>query len=332
MNVLAHHIEVLLLTNDCVVVPGLGGFVTHHVCARYNESEGLFLPPTRTLGFNPLLTVNDSLLVQSYMETYDMSYPEALRRVESDVEKLRQQLSEQGTYDIHGVGTLSICSDRTLTFEPCTAGLLTPSLYALNYLEFPKLLASTSTLPKEQAQDDATRHKARIIYIDKEAGSGQPMLNIRVSALRQAAVAAMIAIVFVLALNTDFTPTPHSENYKSGILSFLYSDKKTTNDVAISPRPAVKAKAEKAIKVKAEPDNKSCWTVVLCSHVSNKNAEGFRELLQKEGVTTTVLPGDKANAKVVYGSYPSKDEAQEALRCMRGNKHFEQGWIMLVER
>ena len=95
MNVLERHIEILLLSNDCVIVPGLGGFMAHHVDARYDETDGTFLPPLRTLGFNPRLTMNDSLLVQSYIEAYDISYPEALRRIEAEVAEIRQHLESK---------------------------------------------------------------------------------------------------------------------------------------------------------------------------------------------------------------------------------------------
>ena len=74
---LNRHIEILLLANDCVIVPDFGGFITHNVPARYDESDNLFLPPLRTLGFNPQLRMNDSVLVQSYVEAYDISYPSA---------------------------------------------------------------------------------------------------------------------------------------------------------------------------------------------------------------------------------------------------------------
>lgn len=52
---LAQHIEVLLLENDCVIVPGFGGFVAHYAPATHVKEESLFLPPTRTIGFNPQL-------------------------------------------------------------------------------------------------------------------------------------------------------------------------------------------------------------------------------------------------------------------------------------
>ena len=41
---LAQHIEVLLLENDCVIVPGLGGFVAHYTPAMRVAEENVFLP------------------------------------------------------------------------------------------------------------------------------------------------------------------------------------------------------------------------------------------------------------------------------------------------
>ena len=51
------HIEILLLNNDCVIVPGYGGFMAHHVDARRDETDGSILPPMRTIGFNQKLTL-----------------------------------------------------------------------------------------------------------------------------------------------------------------------------------------------------------------------------------------------------------------------------------
>ena len=60
---LARHIEILLLENDCVIIPDFGGFIAHYQPARYIKEENLYLPPVRTIGFNPQLTINDGLLV-----------------------------------------------------------------------------------------------------------------------------------------------------------------------------------------------------------------------------------------------------------------------------
>ena len=60
---LAQHIEALLLENDCVIIPGFGGFVAHLTPAVSVEEGNVFIPPIRTIGFNPQLRLNDGLLV-----------------------------------------------------------------------------------------------------------------------------------------------------------------------------------------------------------------------------------------------------------------------------
>ena len=42
---LAQHIEVLLLENDCVIVPGFGGFIAHYAPAMRVAEENLFRLP-----------------------------------------------------------------------------------------------------------------------------------------------------------------------------------------------------------------------------------------------------------------------------------------------
>ena len=105
---LERHIEILLLDCDCVIVPGFGGFVAHHRDARFDDADNMFLPPLRTLGFNPKLNMNDSLLVQSYVEAYDISYPEALARVETEVDELKHNIEKDGYYEFENLGHISL--------------------------------------------------------------------------------------------------------------------------------------------------------------------------------------------------------------------------------
>ena len=105
---LSRHIEALLLRHDCVIVPGLGGFVTQYVPAHCDDEGGLFLPPKRIVGFNPDLTLNDGLLVQSFMKTYDASYPEAQRMIENAVADLKARTQKDGDAELKGIGTLTL--------------------------------------------------------------------------------------------------------------------------------------------------------------------------------------------------------------------------------
>lgn len=95
---LARHIETLLLENDCVILPDLGGFVAHYNAATYIEEEHTFLPPTRTIGFNPQLKMNDGVLVQSYMSVYGTNFSDATRMVNKKIQELIASLHETGKW------------------------------------------------------------------------------------------------------------------------------------------------------------------------------------------------------------------------------------------
>lgn len=214
------HIEILLLDNDCVIVPGLGGFMAHHVCAVYNTETQTFIPPTRQLGFNAQLQINDSLLAQSYIEAYDISYPEALRRIEDEVTELKQKIQNDGFCELYDIGVLRLNVEGKIEFEPCEAGILTPMLYGLNTLDIRPLAAVASAEQKKPKAvispinneepkpiPQLTKHSdkdaaAKDVADDKAKRKDyEPHITIRISTLKHVGtIAAVILALFVFAL------------------------------------------------------------------------------------------------------------------------------------
>ena len=193
---LERHIEILLLSNDCVIVPGFGGFMAHHVDARYDEQENLFLPPQRTIGFNPQLTLNDSLLAQSYIEAYDISYPEALRRIEDEVRELRQHIECNGSYELYDLGIIRLNEYGKYEFEPCEAGILTPELYGLSsFIMKPTASSSVQTIPAAIDKPDKEVSPFDIL-MDSDEKEEEQERTIKLSTLRNIAVACITIIAF----------------------------------------------------------------------------------------------------------------------------------------
>ena len=136
---LAQHIEVLLLENDCVIVPGLGGFVAHYTPAMRVAEENVFLPPTRIIGFNPQLKMNDGLLVQSYMAVYDTDFSDATRIVEKEVAHIFTALHEEGKVDLPNIGELRYSIHGIYDFVPYDHKITTPYFYGLDSFEMQEL-------------------------------------------------------------------------------------------------------------------------------------------------------------------------------------------------
>ena len=164
------HIEILLLSNDCVIIPNFGGFMAHYVDAYFDEESASFVPPTRMLGFNPQLKVNDHLLVQSYIEAYDISYPEALRRIEDEIEELRQHLQNEGEYELENLGILRINEEGNYIFTSCEAGVLTPTIYGLGSFGIKDLAAialdNEIKANKTEVKIEELESKAQEVSID----------------------------------------------------------------------------------------------------------------------------------------------------------------------
>lgn len=199
---LERHIEVLLLSNDCVIVPSLGAFVAHYVDARFDERDNMFLPPMRTLGFNPSLTHNDSLLVQSYVEAYDMSYPDALNRIEEETAELREHLDNEGTYEFCNLGILSYNDEGHLVFEPSESGILTPYLYGLGGVEISPLAES------ERRGEKAQKSASSNTLIDGSQTSGLEETTAKVDTDENDS-SAVAAAMPVATSRTDENTTGH---------------------------------------------------------------------------------------------------------------------------
>lgn len=355
------HIEILLLDNDCVIVPGLGGFTAHHVEARFDESDDVFLPPLRTLGFNQQLKINDSLLVQSYIEAYDISYPEALRRIEGEVEELRQRLANDGYYEMTDIGVLEMNEDGNIIFTPCEAGILTPELYGLSSFEMQPLMAEESTTSASstqvqkpnveptpitttvfdqvgQKEDTSANDAGQDTDTDEDA---EKTICIKVSWLRNAGIAAAAALLLFFVI----FPMSHSglKNVNIGdfngtsFFSKLMPKDSQMNNINISEikasakdssRQSVKDSVKDSIKG-IEPKVKSdTFCIVLASCIPQKNAERYVEQLHKKGFDKAYAMVNNKMVRVIYGNYTSETDAYNDLQKIRSKDEFEQAWIL----
>ena len=357
---LERHIEILLLDNDCVIVPGLGGFMAHHVEARYEEDEQAFLPPLRTLGFNPQLKINDSLLAQSYIEAYDISYPEALQRIEDEVNELTQILQNEGRYELNNIGIIELNEDGNYVFTPCEAGILTPSLYGLNSFEMSLIkgvahpeveetpeakVVEMKPEPKPEPEVNSVLQQNLVDINDDDSD----VVRIKFSWIRNAvAVAAILLAVFFVAMPTGKTELMKSTiNSLNNQILFGMMTSKDTNTSAIdfkrknaqkpatvktaeaildTIKPAKPAEAPKPVAIKTDSARKG-YCIVLASHVNKQNAEIFINNLAERGYKGAEIYVHNNVTRIVYGNYANQSDAYKQLQKMNHEKDLEDAWV-----
>jgi CCDC81-like prokaryotic HU domain 1/CCDC81-like prokaryotic HU domain 2/SPOR domain len=118
MQPIGDYLKKLLYQYDCLVVPGLGAFLTHAVSASYNERDGLFLPPRRRLAFNEAMRLDDGILINYLMFHERCNREAALAHIDAFVQEIRQSAHQLGSYTIDGIGLFSLNAENSLQFDP----------------------------------------------------------------------------------------------------------------------------------------------------------------------------------------------------------------------
>ncbi|AVM51795.1 sporulation related protein [Bacteroides zoogleoformans] len=343
---LSQHIEALLLENDCVIVPGLGGFVAHYTSATRIEEESLFLPPTRIIGFNPQLTMNDGVLVQSYMAVYNTSFADATRIIERKVEDIFATLHEEGKLDLPNVGELRYSIYGTYEFIPYDDKITSPYLYGLDSFEMKKLSALTQTTG------------GKLIPLTP-AIEGNKKRNFEIKINRSYlsnAVAMIAAVVLFFLLSTPLENTEVLEgNYAQLLPGDLFKKiekqslaftpivsktvKNKKNPVALAPaKPEVMANVSRPVTavtqtvdapeiVKPVPPPLP-YHIIVASVGTEKDAQLMAEhLIQKGFSGAKAIIGD-GKMRVSILSCSTEAEVYQALTEIRKNEAYQNAWVL----
>lgn len=246
---LAQHIEVLLLENDCVIVPGLGGFVAHYTPAMRVAEENVFLPPTRIIGFNPQLKMNDGLLVQSYMAVYDTDFSDATRIVEKEVAHIFTALHEEGKVDLPNIGELRYSIHGIYDFVPYDHKITTPYLYGLDSFEMQELAEL-----KKPYMEKTIRYSVPVVSEDKKR---RFEIKFNRSYLSNAvAMIAVVALFFFLSTpieNTEVVEGNYAQLLPNELFEMIEKESLAINPIVVSRKADTpKASAQKNTGQKAK--------------------------------------------------------------------------------
>ena len=352
---LAQHIEALLLENDCVIVPNFGGFVAHYAPATYVKEENLFLPPTRIIGFNSQLKLNDGVLVQSYMSAHDTSFADATRMVEKEVNEFVDILHEEVKADLQNVGEILYNFYVNYEFTPYDYKITTPSLYGLDSFEMRELSALQR---KERILVPASLTKEKKTY----------EISISRTLLRNAA--AMIAvIVMFFAFSTPVENTYVEKNNYAQLLPAELFEQIEKQSVAVTPVSvetkhnqknatcqtkkvtADKARTSRPIAVKevkvakqettpaaptvtapatpaVQPQANHPFHIIVAGGIGLKDAEAMAEQLKAKGFAEAKALNSDGKVRVSIRSFGNREEATKQLLELRKNETYKNAWLL----
>lgn len=299
--------------NPCVVVPGLGGFVTNYRPAAVDERTDYFTPPSLGVAFNARLTYNDGLLLQAVATSEGLPPTEAALRLQRYVDALRRELYSCGQADLEGLGLLYLDKDHAVQFRAAARGNLLPASYGLRGFRFASV--------RNRRQAGATQRKE----MDTNLGNRR--------AIAATAAAAAVAVLLLggaifMQRHTSQAPRPAAASMlpagdtapEAGAGADIGAAADTLppaqsgagNTAAARDGSHHELSTRKSVALQYhESYNTVEYHIIAASYATRANAERRARELEAEGFATRVLsqPGGKARVSIF-----ASDDKYEALK------------------
>ena len=315
-------------------MPGVGAFLAHRVPAYYSAADKVFMPPHREFGFNPLVTVDDALLLSEYMNDGLLSYEEASRCLKSDIDSLRSRLADNGVVCFGELGTFEMDIEGKISFTPNENCIDDPQNYGFE----PLLIAPLKELKKK---DIVIKRKSISKYVS--------------------AVAAAVIILFVLA---PFGNSIYNNSAQLSVAGFAPVEKSAHTVTTVAPvsevvceiapveetvtahifttasEPAPVIEVTPVVEVIAEPvaqeveesveiieEVSKQYSIIVASTPNPDKAQlAISELSRKMQADYKVVQGDR-RFRIAIESYSSEADANAALERIQAT--FSDAWVYI---
>ena len=344
------YISELLYQYDCVIVPGLGGFVANYKSATIQPIQNTFSPPSKSISFNKNLNNNDGLLANFIAKKEAFSFDVASKKIEDCVVKINRELKLKKSVTLDALGSLFLDSENRLQFEPSNSANYLLESYGLPiYQKQPikritieekitkEFIDRTAPLIAVKGQEKKKSRKwvysAALVLL--AFGAGFMTNNSNLSGdLNYANLNPFTpktkAIYVPIQYNLDVTETISStieeqinaSNENSAFVEVVLDE----NENPIVVKLKETTVAEPVSTYVAETKKVLQYHIIGGCFSEKKNAKKMVKKLKKQGFDAFVVGKRKGLWAVSYNSFVTRKEALNALE--NAQAHNDKAWIL----
>lgn len=114
---IARNIADLLFEHECVVIPGLGGFITKDHPASIHPVKHQFKPPHKEIVFNQHLRANDGMLLNYIAQKEALSYADAKKKMDKFVLRCLDEMEQGRKITFRNIGSIHFDSQKQIVFD-----------------------------------------------------------------------------------------------------------------------------------------------------------------------------------------------------------------------
>lgn len=306
------HIEYLMLSNDCVVVPGFGAFIAQYTSSNNCAQNSTFKSPKRSISFNASINHNDGLLANSIAKKALIPYAEALKQIEKSTTICRQALSDGSEVPFGRLGFFISNAEGHIEFIPFHHELANDDFFGLQSFSFPTLAERNAHVANEETVSET--------YSEPEINIGRRNWFSHKAVQIAASIVMLVCLTFALStpiivdkpthqLATLNVPTPTMPKHK------------VVKTEEISLQKQVEAASEKK-----EANSNGRYAIIICSlKKQSQVAQYFQE-------NKDINPANVIKKNGYYMIYFNRgDNYQELVKeAKQMPKPYTEFWITQV--
>jgi hypothetical protein len=306
---LPSYISDLLYRYDCVIVPDFGAFLTKRLSAHVDTDRHLLYPPRKVLSFNPQLKHNDGLLCNHIAEIEKLPYGQALEILQKEVRSLLEVLKAKQSLDLPGIGNLTLGSEGAIHFEPNKEINYLTSSFGLSNFE----ASSIDRVVHKKVVE--TIETSTAITLSQESRKSNRWLGYAAAAVVVLGLGSLGAFKYY-----ENQVKEHNELVQQEAQKKVDSKVQEATFVISNPLPMASFEIEK------QTGN---YHIVAGAFRIESNSDKKVKQLKKLGYKARKIGVNRYGLhEVVYSSYQTRSEAQQALRAIRAN-HNPDAWLLI---
>ncbi|MFA6126671.1 MAG: SPOR domain-containing protein [Bacteroidales bacterium] len=353
-------IRKLLFLEDCVIIPGFGGFVSHYKPAVIDQATGTFIPPTKEIVFNRDLIQNDGTLVSCIALNDGVSNEQARKQIDEFVVETRKKLDSNESVFIDGIGQFVQGRNHEIRFEADAGTNLFLDSFGLSSFRLRQLTHDPPSTAKSAVNTSREESPRTVEFAIEEIKRSAGHRN-----LRRVAIAMPLLIAFsLLPLNSRISDTLISSrasmvpepslfrlNYPDAIVKdtatmivFPIADSVGREDVRregireqsgaveLVKTSEVKTEETKAAEVKAVEVKQVVgkYSVIAGCFKIKENADRLHKQLIEKGYPASIaISKNGLLYKVSVQTFASRDEALSGLARIKAAEPGMQLWAAI---
>ena len=301
---LEQEINHLLQRHDCVIVPGFGGFLGRRSGAFLQPSTHYIVPPGKRISFNGMLQDNDGLLATHLVLHAGLSHAEALKTIQGEVARWKDQLAQGRRIQIDGVGRLFSSVEGKVQFAPTYQDPFAAQSFGFQIIRLEPL--------QEEAAAPSAKPAAEAIVRTLPLPTG--------ASARWKAAAILVPLIGWVSWNVYQGPVSDALPQYAGMQPVPY-----VQTLEEAPVPAAKPKKESPVVEATKPtpsvkakSAQGSYHIVVGAFGERGNALAYLATLQGKGVNAYIVQSPGKLTRVAVGPYTSNAQAQADLTRVKG--------------